>query len=78
MYIEYLAMPSLLLSPSLSDFTIRSLSPGLLSQIQRNHPLRERIISVPWLYRTETFYLEDILKPSPAAVDYTPCLGYLG
>ena len=75
-YIEVLAMPSLLLSFSLSDFTI--CSPGLLSPTQHSHAVRERIIWVPWLYGTETYYLEDMLNNVNAVVDDTPCLGYLG
>jgi hypothetical protein len=57
-YIEYLAMPSLLLSKMLADYNL--MSPALLSIIQKYHEYREHIISVPWLYGTEGLYVNDV------------------
>ena len=74
-YIEYLALASLLLS-ALSDFTI--FTPGLPSQIQTGHAGRERTISVPWMYFSETFYLEEISQFRATCPDNTPCLVYMG
>ena len=36
------------------------------------------MISVPWLYGTETYFLEDILNAPSAAVDNIPCLRNVG
>ena len=73
-YIEYLASPFFLLSP-LPDFTISS--PGLPSKIQDDSASRERKILFPWMYGTESFFLEDILNFTPSSPDLTPSLIYL-
>ena len=72
-YIEYLASPFLLLS-SLPDFTISS--PGLPSLTQLDNQSREKLILVPWMYATESYFLEDILGFTPSSPDLTPCLIY--
>jgi hypothetical protein len=73
LYIEYLASAFLLLSDKLAHFTITSLA--LLSNVQRYHQCRERIIALPWLYGTQRFYMTDV--PSAADPDPTPVLVYM-